>query len=489
MKKWLTAGCLLVAAVGFAAEFPYATEMTVRNEKASAEVSSFENPVEIPAVDGGMPATDSVATLYAAVVDFCASDDENWLAATTAVNNVQAALTLKIADGVCVWMGYTDGEWKEFAADGAVAEEGEWAVKVDVDYSVEPTLIRYSVRKTDAADYVALLCGGNAWVPTGRASGEQVVGRVLLYGSGETGLVQAKSGCRKASGTIAVATDFGRKYQDLKLDISVTDPWGVDSVEVELKDAEGRSLGTQTAALVGGVAQVAFGGVTPCETYTYDLTLRGERRGADISFADEPKEVLVGVQADWFAFEDGVFTNATAGAGLTVADDVLSAAAVSPRGLVVPTAAARDAKVVTVESTLAVAGAVQEGALADLDAADTQGALTVVRFSDGERGWACRLADGTWARLSGAGVAATNGTYEVRMDLDYRKDTRGVSYSVKAADGWVRLADANGRTRFDLPAGAAVIARASLLGGTVSRLSAACKSTPKVFTGFMVIVK
>ena len=94
MKKLLAVSCSLLATVVVAAEFPYATEMTVRNEKASAEVASFENPVEIPAVGEGMPMTDSVATLYAAVVDFCASDEENW------TNGVPVISSLP-------WFGYT----------------------------------------------------------------------------------------------------------------------------------------------------------------------------------------------------------------------------------------------------------------------------------------------------------------------------------------------------------------------------------------------
>ena len=60
------------------------------------------------------------------------------------------------------------------------------------------------------------------------------------------------------------------------------------------------------------------------------------------------------------------------------------------------------------------------------DEAVRQG-LTVVRFSDGERGWACRTPNG-WVRLSG--MTAANGTYEVRMELDYR-DVDKIAYSVK----------------------------------------------------------
>ena len=479
---------LVAAAAALAGEFPYETKMTVRHEKDSAEVSSFTTPVEIPAVNEGMPATDSVATLFADVVDFCASDDETWAAGTEAVDGAQAAFTMRLADGVRKWMCYANGKWVELA--GVAAEEGAWQVRVEIDYSLGEgnERVRYSVGKP-AAELTPLSAGGETWLALGNAgsaAGEQKINFVRLYGAGETGLVEAKSGCRQASGTISVGEGFGREFRNLKLDVSVVDPWGVDFVEVELKDAAGQHVDTKIVALVDGAAKVDFSGVTPCDTYTYGLSLKGSRRGADLSYADEPKEVLIGVEADWFAFKDGEFEKAAPDANVTLADNRLSAAPVTPRGLVVPTAAApRGTKVVVLDSTLVVAGAVRVAALQGLDAANTQGALTVVRFSDGERAWACRTPEG-WVRLSGA--TAANGTYDVRMELDYRDGTRGVSYSVKVGGSWVRLADANDETRtcFGLPEGAAVMTKASLLGGSVSYLNAVTRSAP-VLAGLMLI--
>ena len=492
MNRTILSVTVLSLATAFATEFPYEAEMTVRHEKASAEVASFESPVEIPEVNGGMPLTDSVATLYAGNVVFCAANERVWTAGTNAVGSAraQASLTMKEADGVCRWMCCTAGRWVELT--GLAAEEGEWQVKVEIDYSLGAgnERVRYSVGKS-VEELTPLNYGGQVWLALGNAgstSGEQKINFVRLYGMGETGLVQAMSGRRSASGTITVDKDFGKRYQDLKLAVSVADPWGVDSVEVELKDAAGNSLGTQSVPLVDGTAKVSFSGLTPCDTYTYELSLKGNRRGADISYTDEPKEVLVGVEADWFAFENGQFVNASAGPGLTVSS-VLSAAAVSPRGLVVPTSAApMGTKIVTLESTMTVAGAVQEAALSGLDATGTQGALTVVRWSDGNRTWACRQADGSWRRLLGTGVSAANGTYEVKAVADYRNGTAGVSYSVKTTDGWTILANANDetQTRFDLPAGAAVMTKASLLGGSVSCLNAVTRSAP-VSAGLMLI--
>ena len=463
---------MVISAV--AAEFPYATDMTVRNEKTSAEVASFENPVEIPAVNGGMPMTDSVATLYAAVVDFCASDEENWTKGTNAVWTAQAALTLKLVEGVCKWMGYTGGEWKEFAADGAIAEEGEWAVKIDIDYTVEPALIRYSVKKPDAADYVTLLCGGNAWVRTGTTAVEQKVNHVRLYGCGETGLVQAKSGARVASaGSIAAANNLTLASTNLSITVTATDTWGVNTAKVTINDQE------RTATLVNGVAVID---VSDCiemgEDYTYGVSLTGNYRGKGLSVDGGTKEVFIGNQDTWFTYEGGVFSNAVADANLTNAGGVLSAAQVSPRGCVNPIEAAPGEPVaIEFVSTMVVAGAVQESALESLDAANAKAALTVVRFRDGDRNWAVRTMDG-WKRLTGEGISAANGTYTVRMSFDYRDDEKTVTYAIKNAAGeFVTLADADGDDEF--AAGDAVVAKASLLGGKVSSIIATCKSVPK----------
>ena len=474
MKKLLAVGCSLLVTVVVAGEFPYGTDMAVRHTKASAEVASFENPVEIPAVDGGMPMTDSVATLYAAVVDFCASDEENWTKGTNAVGTAQAALTLKLVEGVCKWMGYTGGEWKEFAADGAAAEEGEWAVKIDIDYTVDPALIRYSVKKPDAADYVVLLCGGNAWVRTGTTAVEQKVNHVRLYGCGETGLVQAKSGARAASaGSIAAANNLTLASTNLSITVTATDTWGVDTAKVTINEQE------RTATLVNGVAVID---VSDCiemgEDYSYGVSLTGNYRGADLSVDGGTKEVFIGNQDTWFTYEGGAFSNAVADANLTNAGGVLSAAQVSPRGCVNPIEAAPGEPVaIEFVSTMVVAGAVQESALSTLDAASAKAALTVVRFSDGERGWAVRTEDG-WKRLTGEGIEAGNGTYTVRMSFNYRDDEKTVTYAVKnAADEFVTLADADGQE--DFVAGDAVITKASLLGGKVSSIIATCKSVPK----------
>jgi len=476
MKKFVifSAAWFVVVMMAVAAEFPYDAGMTVRHETNAAEVASFESPVEIPAVNGGMPMADSVATLYAAVVDFCASDETNWALGTNAVGVAQVALTMKRTGGVCAWMGYTDGAWKEFAAAGVVAQEGEWQIKVDVDYTFVPALIRYSVRKPGASDYVALLNGGNAWVPIGTTAGSQKINHVMLYGAGETGLVQAKSGAREASaGSVTAANVLTLASTNLVVTVNATDAWGVNAAKVVINGQE------KTASLVDGVAQVD---VSDCiamgEDYTYDVSLVGSYRGKDLSVAGGSKAVFIGNTDTWFAYENGTFTNAAADANLSTAGNVLSAAAVSPRGCVNPIEAIpSDPVALDLVSTLAVAGAVRESALTGLDASSAKAALTVVRFTDGSRGWAVRTADG-WKKLAGEGISANNGTYTVRMSFDYRHGETNVTYAIKnASEVFVTLEDADHETSF--AAGDALVAKASLLGGTVSSLVATCKSVPK----------
>lgn len=458
---------------GYSPNFPFGSAMTVRHQIASAEAIGW-TPKSVPKVNDGMPMTDSVATLYAELVDFCASNDESWEEGTNAIGGIQASLTLKLENNVCTWMGYTGDGWKKFAADGAVAEEGEWILKVDIDYTVVPALIRYSVRKPTEADYVVLLCDGDAWVPVGAIAGEQKINRVLLYGTGETGLVQAKSGARGASaGSIVAANNLTLESTNLVITVGATDAWGVDTAKVVINGQE------RSAALVNGEAQVDVSDLVAMgEDYTYDVSLTGSYRGKDMSLSGGSKEVFIGNTDTWFAYKDGVFTNATADANLTNEGGVLSAAQISPRGIVNPSEAAPGEPVaIEFVSTMVVAGAVQESALEALDAGNAKSALTVVRYNDGSRGWAVSTVNG-WMKLTGAGISAVNGTYTVRMSFNYKNGAKTVTYAIRnASDEFVTLADANGDTAFG--AGDAVVAKASLLGGTVSSLFATCKSVPK----------
>lgn len=484
----------LTASFCVAADFPYGvTDMSVRHESESVHVSSHTTPVEIPAVNGGMPLADSVATFYADAVDFDAADEVNWSAGTNAIGDVQAALSMRLDGDVCRWMGYVAGRWVELT--GVTAEVGVWQVKVDVDYSlgVGRERVRYSVGKTDA-ELVPLSVEAQSWVEFGNigtVTEEQKIEHVRFFGFGDAGFVRAQSGRRTVSGTVAVNTSFGKTYQDVELELEVRDPWNVDAVSVELKDLDGNTLGEQKTVLTSaGTAKVRFSGVVPCDTYTYAVTLVGVCRGADVSCMDVPKDVLVGVRTDWFSYGGGILTNA-APEGLTLGEQGLAATAVSPRGKIVPSnPAPKDTKIVTVESTLTVSGALQESMLSDLDASTAQGALTVVRFDEDDvRAWACRQTDGNWTRLSGC--SAENGAYDVRIDHDYRKGKRAVSYSIRpmGSDDWTNLFDVNARTAFPLPSEAGVLTAASLLGGTVSRLVAICKSTPKVVSGLVLIVR
>lgn len=454
--------------------FPYGTDVSVRHEACRITASSFETEVGIPSVEGGMPYSDSVATVYAAIAEFCASDEENWREGTNSVGDVQASLAMKYDNGICKWMGYTAGEWKEFSAADAVAENGEWDVKVDVDYTVSPARIRYSVRKPGAADYVTLLNEGDDWVPVGTTDGGCKLDEIALCGYGDAYSVFSMSGARAASfGSLEVANRLTLESMNLVVSVRATDTWGVDAAKVLINGQERTAAFVEGEALVDVSDCIEMGG-----DYTYDVSLIGICRGKDLTVSGGSKDVYVGNTDMWFAYEGGVFTNAMADANLTNEGGVLSADPVSPRGRIIP-AEALPCRPDTIElvSTLDVAGAVQESALDGLDTDGSKSALTVVRFGDGTRAWAVLAADG-WKKLAGKGVSAANGTYTVRMSFSCEDGAKTVAYAVRNASGeFIVLEDENGNTAF--AAGDSLVAEASILGGAVSSLAVTCKSTPK----------
>lgn len=477
---------VLSSSFAMAGEFPYGVdELTVRHARDSFEIGSFATPEEVPAVNGGMPMSDSVATLAAEVMDFFVVEDENWAEGTNAVGQVQAALSMKRIDGVRTWMGYTGGSWAAFTPERGEAEEGDWEVKIDVDYSLSPARIRYSIRRPGTETYVNLLSGGNAWVVIGTTEIEQKVNQVLLYGYGDAESVRVQSGTRRASAdSVAITNDLELEAGKLIISVNATDAWGVDSVKVAINGRD------RMASFVDGVARID---VSDCiemgEDYAYAVSLVGEYRGVDVTTVVATKEVFVGKEDAWFAYADGVFTNAVAGSNLTNENGVLSAAPVSPRGLVNPGARGPGELVsIVLDLTLNVTGAIKESTLGDLDVSNAKTSLTVVRFGNGARGWAIRTAEG-WVRLSGEGVSTVNDPYSVRMIFKRKKGESTVACAIKDrwGDAFVAMKDEDGNAEF--PVDDAVFDKVSLLGGTVSSISAVCKSKPRIVRGLVLVVR
>lgn len=148
MKSVFGLASAVVAVAAYAAEFPYgATEMTVRNHAQGVSVYSLGERTVVPAVGEGMPRTDSVAQVFAGKAYFIATRASDWAAAQTAVGMAQAGLAIHETDDGLAWAVYSNGAWVD--AEGAVAEDDEWFVRVDLDYSLGAggRRIRYAVSR------------------------------------------------------------------------------------------------------------------------------------------------------------------------------------------------------------------------------------------------------------------------------------------------------------------------------------------------------
>lgn len=491
--KLLSVLLVAVAAASIrAAEFPYGvdetSDMTIRHVIDSAQIGPSA-PVDVPAVNGGMPEADSVAVLYAAAEEFLAYDEDQWDEGVSALGDVQAALAIKKVNDILTWMGYSAGQWVALAADGAAAQEGSWRVRFEIDYTTGAGAekIRYLVRRSGADEFIPLapISGGSPWLTIGNPDplNERVVDIVRLYGCGETAGVNVKSGRRLPSGEVSVTESMSADCRKTHLKVLVDDLYGYDSVKVSLADAEGGHQVVQAALSSEGLAEVDLSPVVERgESYSYQVTLVGNCRGEDISKTETTThDLYIGRIREWFSFENGEFVLADKDMNLSIDNGLLKAAAVSPRGRILPDKAApRGTQIVEIKAEMKVSGARQESTLGQLDVTATQGALAMVRYSDGVRCWSCRKSDGSgWIRLTGAPTA--NGDYSVKILVDYRDGHRSIGYMVGASgvDTLVQLQDENGNVWFDLPENSSIMTKASILGASVSRIGAACKIVPQ----------
>lgn len=474
---------LMTSGVLAAAEFPYGTEeMSLRYSGDDVVVSSYES-VSVQPVGGGMPKGDSLVTFYASVPDFIAADETWWTDVTNAVGDAQAALAVRFRNGAYSWMAYAEGGWTELSAAGVAADDNGWEACIDIDYSlgVGNEKVRYSVRRPGDPAYVPLAnVGGETWIAAGGAKKgvERAVENVQLGGFGKVDTVRLLSGSRLPSGTVVVTEDKGPSCRKLALDISVEDAWNVNGVTVALSDLDGNVLAQTNAVLVAGRALADFSQwVSRGERYFYSVELLGNYRGQDLVSVQSARSVAVAEEANWFSYAGGEFARATP-VGIIVSDGKLMAPEQTPRGSIVPDSFAPENTVrVVLASTLVVSGAVQEEKLGTLDVSGAKGALTVVRFDDGSRGWACRTAVGGWTRLHGADAA--NGIYDVRIAVEYGVDGSRMAVWVakEGADG-TRLSDADGKEWLVVSASADLMRRVGLLGGGVRRLTAGCDVMP-----------
>lgn len=468
----LVVGSWLLAGAG---TFPYAGSLTERYSLGATEVSSFESPVT--ATGSKMQANEHVAVIETAVADFCASDDANWATGIAAVLPAQAVLSMKLENGVPVWMGYTANGW--ISLTGKAAVEGEWGTKVEIDYSVTPHLVRYSVKAKGESSYTVLKNGSQDWLPLGGSATK--AGDVKLYGSGEVSGLTGRCAVRPIEAKVAASESYDMSYANLKVDASVSEAWGAESFDVVLKDASGETVATKTATVSSGRLVADFSDVAvPGGAYSYSVVLSGIGQQGVVAKGKTDVELFSNV--DWFGFKDGAPVKASKDANA----DVVSAALVqksgaSAEGKILPTTHASDGATVTTVSRLVVNGTYTWPELTQV-AAVSQFALAPCRPDNSDdpsvlkdRTWAYRVGSGAWTAIDAANVPTANGSYDVKVVFDY---------AAKTGNCWIKLSTegdaAYRKIVTDFALTDTKVNNAAIVGGGISALNASFKTTAPV---------
>ena len=477
MKFALSASCIVIGAMTASAAlspFPYGASLNTRYGIGSAEVASFENPVTVPAVSGGMQVGESIMVFESDVVDFSASDAENWTKGATAVGSPQAAFSMKIVDGACKWMGYVaNAGWVEFT--GVTAKEGEWKVKIEIDYSVPSAkLVRYSVKDANASGYTALTYDGLSWLPLAGSSTQ--VGALKFYGSGEINGAIGQCGVRPIDATVETAEAVSMNYDSLDVDVNVKENWGVDAVTVVLKDAQGAQVAAKAVQLTDGKGTANFTELTAGSSYSYDISVSGSGQTRTVG---DSEEVDLFAQVDWFGFRNGAFEKST-GTGVSIVDNAFKAT--SGTGTVNPTTASSEDAETVFEGRLVVNGAYQlsnqfegETGAKAIPSVTGQFAITLARQQGadvtqvGARTWVV-WRNGAWTPVSFA--TTDNGSYDAKVTVNYKTGAGTYYLKTAAQDSYTQVAT--------FTVTAKKLANAAVIGGSISALNASFKTTKPV---------
>ena len=481
MRKFMLGGLLaaVCTTTAFANDFPYVPDASLvqRYYTNGTTLASYEL-VEVPQVGDGMLGTENVAVITMTNAVVTALDEDGWTESTNKLTNIQAAFTLKsVSDdsNAYVWMGYTDGEWKEFDNETVGATPGTYTIKIEIDYTLTPPKVRYSVD-----DYV-MKQGSDEWVPLGKKGVQnKKVNGVQLCGYGTTGAVEGKAGERAAEGTFDVVEDVSANYESIRVKVAVKDDtWGVDQVKVVVKDSTGKTVGTATqtfADAVNGTNEVDLAsdlvleegaqGIHPGETYTYEVSLTDGKRSTQAERSDSVDLFSSDV---WFAFDrvNDEFVHATT-TGIVIAEHKFSAEDEDVEGKITPTNDPKANIGTVVETTIDVANVCTD--LQNYDEPDKPQFAVALGGTSADRVWRyCE--DGVWTNSATAGLPTTNGTYVGRATFDYA--SHKVKYEIRAEDSSEYLVLVNGAS---LPTDDTRLNKVGLLGGgTISTLEAKLK--------------
>ena len=435
MKKLVALISVLAAATAMAAEFPYSATMTT----LASSTNSLAGGDSVAIADSGTTGTNNLVSIYADAAAFTPADD--WDSLTNSIENVSTAKAMltvweddSTGSSVYKWMGYAGGAWVELS--GVTFEtNATYDVKIDFDGTVESGKVRYSVRKTSATEYTALVNSSNvSWLAYSWAE----VSSVELAGDGSADSASIAAAVRPAVADITVAETYAFDYSNVVFAVTKgSECYGATGdAKVTLTDTSDSSKTyTVTAAFNDdGVATIDFSEQNLVPYSSYDCVISiGETAG-------KTETVTLATSADWFGFSAGELVKATQ-TGATI----VSAALVpddDTTAVVTPTLASPESARTTVEITVDYSDAFAE--VGDTLDKDSQNMLALT-----ESGWVCF--DG------GAKVALTcsnedyekAGVYTTKAYFDYAAGT--VTFSVKSGEGaYVTLADSTGKTAFSV---------------------------------------
>ena len=473
MKKLISGGWwLAIALCAEAGTFPYTESLTERYALGKTDLSPFDAPKT--ATGSKMQSNEHVVVVETEVAYFSVARENSWAQGVAAISPVQAALSMKQEGTAPIWMGCTGGDtWVPLT--GKTAEEGEWGTKIEVDYSVLPHLVRYSVKAQGESAYTILKNNNLEWLPL--CGLDAKVGDVGLYGDGMVNGLTGRCGTRPIEARVATSESYGMNYENLKVDASMSEAWGVENLTVVLKDANGQQIASKSATVAGERFVADFSDVAvPGGTYSYNVVLSGIGQEVD---AKVGKDVELFSNVDWFGFLDGALVKATKDANLDViSGELIQKTGADAEGNVFPATHASDGALVTTVTRLTVNG-VYKWAELSATASTSQFALAPCRLDNGdnppvvgERAWAYRVGSGAWTAVEVAGVPTANGSYDVKVVFDY---------VAKKGNCWIKLSTegdaAYRKIVTDFALTDTKVNNAAIIGGGISALNAFFKTT------------
>ena len=474
MRKLLFGSCVVGGwMLAGAGTFPYADSLTERYSLGETEVESMDEPVA--ATGSKMQSNEHVAVIETEVAEFCASTAGRWAQDVAAIASAQASLSMKKEDDVCVWMGCTGGgTWVPLT--GKTAAEGAWQTKIEIDYSVSPRLVRYSVRLPGESTYTVLTNDNREWLALSGSAAK--AGDVKLYGCGTVNGLTGRCGVRPIEAQIAASESYDMNYGHLKVSASVSEVWGAETFDVVLKNASGAEIGRRTAPVADGQIVADFSSVaTPGESYSYSVVIAGiGQQGVEVK---GKTDVDLFSDVDWFGFDGVALDKATKDANADIAAGaVVQKADATAEGKVLPMTHAPDGATVTTVAQLVVNGIYTWQELSQ-SAAVAQFALAPCRLDNSDdpsvlknRAWAYRVGSGAWTPVSAGTVPTANGAYDVKVVFDY---------AAKTGNCWIKMAS-EADTAYRLIVSNFVLTdtkvnNAALLGGGISALDASFRTT------------